>query len=107
MNLACLFQSHKDYKVFYANAFISDLTADDLNKEISPSLVDIVTMVADMHVKQIFMLFAVSPEKRGPNNENLQLIADAWTCGVTLFVSLVGAYPFYDALLNSLHTCFH
>ncbi|KAI9107126.1 hypothetical protein K1719_022654 [Acacia pycnantha] len=50
-----LVKSHKDYKESCASAFISDLTVDDLNKEISPSSVDIVTM--------IFMLSAVSPEK--------------------------------------------
>ncbi|GFZ15552.1 S-adenosyl-L-methionine-dependent methyltransferases superfamily protein [Actinidia rufa] len=37
------------------NAFVCDLTADDLSKQISTSSVDIVTM--------IFVLSAVSPEK--------------------------------------------
>ncbi|XP_054797435.1 uncharacterized protein LOC129302519 isoform X2 [Prosopis cineraria] len=50
-----LVKSHKDYKESCASAFISDLTADDLSKDISPSSVDIVTL--------IFMLSAVSPEK--------------------------------------------
>ncbi|KAI9085646.1 hypothetical protein K1719_032489 [Acacia pycnantha] len=55
------FMSHKDYKESCVSAFIcviafiSDLTANDLNKEISPSSVDIVTM--------IFMLSAVSQRR--------------------------------------------
>ncbi|KAL9330749.1 hypothetical protein ACSQ67_000359 [Phaseolus vulgaris] len=48
-------QTHEDYKESHISAFVSDLTADDLCKEILPSSVDIVTM--------IFMLSAVSPEK--------------------------------------------
>ncbi|XP_017430876.1 uncharacterized protein LOC108338485 isoform X1 [Vigna angularis] len=50
-----LVKTHEDYKESHVIAFVSDLTADDLCKEILPSSVDIVTM--------IFMLSAVSPEK--------------------------------------------
>ncbi|ESW33712.1 hypothetical protein PHAVU_001G092600 [Phaseolus vulgaris] len=50
-----LVKTHEDYKESHISAFVSDLTADDLCKEILPSSVDIVTM--------IFMLSAVSPEK--------------------------------------------
>ncbi|KAK7321582.1 hypothetical protein VNO77_32378 [Canavalia gladiata] len=50
-----LVKTHEDYKESHVSAFVSDLTADDLCKEIHPSSVDIVTM--------IFMLSAVSPEK--------------------------------------------
>ncbi|XP_061349617.1 uncharacterized protein LOC133294874 isoform X1 [Gastrolobium bilobum] len=50
-----LVKMHEDFKESHVNAFVSDLTADDLCKEMLPSSVDIVTM--------IFMLSAVSPEK--------------------------------------------
>ncbi|XP_021655795.2 uncharacterized protein LOC110646608 isoform X2 [Hevea brasiliensis] len=50
-----LVKTHKDYKDTHFSAFVCDLTIDDLNKEISPASIDIVTM--------IFVLSAVSPEK--------------------------------------------
>ncbi|RHN77102.1 putative tRNA(Thr) (cytosine(32)-N(3))-methyltransferase [Medicago truncatula] len=50
-----LVKMHEDFKESHVHAFVADLTADDLCKEIIPSSVDIVTM--------IFMLSAVSPEK--------------------------------------------
>ncbi|XP_019053883.1 PREDICTED: uncharacterized protein LOC104600653 isoform X2 [Nelumbo nucifera] len=50
-----LVKTHKDFMEDQINAFICDLTVDDLSKQIPPSSVDIVTM--------IFMLSAVSPEK--------------------------------------------
>ncbi|KAL1290015.1 hypothetical protein AAHE18_20G098200 [Arachis hypogaea] len=50
-----LVKTHEDFKESCVRAFVSDLTVDDLCKEILPSSVDIVTM--------IFMLSAVSPEK--------------------------------------------
>ncbi|KAG5244117.1 hypothetical protein OIU76_009020 [Salix suchowensis] len=50
-----LVKTHKDYLETCVNAFVCDLTVDDLSKEIPPSSVDIVTM--------IFVLSAVSPEK--------------------------------------------
>ncbi|KAJ6994647.1 hypothetical protein NC653_017452 [Populus alba x Populus x berolinensis] len=50
-----LVKTHKDYLETCVGAFVCDLTVDDLSKEISPSSVDIVTM--------IFVLSAVSPEK--------------------------------------------
>ncbi|EEF46095.1 Actin-binding protein ABP140, putative [Ricinus communis] len=50
-----LVKTHKDFNQSQVNAFACDLTIDDLSKEVSPSSVDIVTM--------IFVLSAVSPEK--------------------------------------------
>ncbi|WCJ42868.1 tRNA N(3)-methylcytidine methyltransferase METTL6 [Euphorbia peplus] len=50
-----LVKAHKDFNDSRLNAFVCDLTIDDLSKEVSPSSVDIVTM--------IFVLSAVSPEK--------------------------------------------
>ncbi|XP_027330710.1 uncharacterized protein LOC113846524 isoform X2 [Abrus precatorius] len=50
-----LVKTHEDFKESHVSAFVFDLTADDLCKEILPSSIDIVTM--------IFMLSAVSPEK--------------------------------------------
>ncbi|XP_043722454.1 uncharacterized protein LOC122669689 [Telopea speciosissima] len=50
-----LVKAHKDFMEGSINAFVCDLTVDDLSKEIKPSSVDIVTM--------IFMLSAVAPEK--------------------------------------------
>ncbi|KAL3844256.1 hypothetical protein ACJIZ3_001659 [Penstemon smallii] len=50
-----LVKKHKDFTEARVNAFVCDLTSDDLCKHIAPSSVDIVTM--------IFVLSAVSPEK--------------------------------------------
>lgn len=38
-------QAHKDFMESQVNVFVCDLTADDLSKQISPSSVDVVTMV--------------------------------------------------------------
>lgn len=46
---------HKDFKENQISPFVCDLTIDDLNQQIPPSSIDIVTM--------IFVLSAVSPEK--------------------------------------------
>ncbi|KAH7574400.1 hypothetical protein JRO89_XS03G0291900 [Xanthoceras sorbifolium] len=50
-----LVKAHKDFTETCVSAFVCDLTIDDLSKHISPSSIDIVTM--------IFVLSAVSPEK--------------------------------------------
>ncbi|KAJ0260233.1 S-adenosyl-L-methionine-dependent methyltransferases superfamily protein [Hirschfeldia incana] len=50
-----LVKAHEEYTETRVCAFASDLTGDDLDKHISPSSVDLVTM--------IFVLSAVSPEK--------------------------------------------
>ncbi|KAM7277036.1 hypothetical protein ACFE04_018902 [Oxalis oulophora] len=50
-----LVKSHKDFSETRVSAFVCDPTRDDLTQNISPSSVDIVTM--------IFVLSAVSPEK--------------------------------------------
>ncbi|XP_010548485.2 PREDICTED: LOW QUALITY PROTEIN: uncharacterized protein LOC104819893 [Tarenaya hassleriana] len=50
-----LVKAHKEFTETRVCAFICDLTTDDLDKHISPSSVDIVTMM--------FVLSAVSPEK--------------------------------------------
>lgn len=50
-----LIKGHKDFTADKANAFVCDLTIDDLSEIIQPSSVDIVTMV--------FVLSAVAPEK--------------------------------------------
>ncbi|XP_068635277.1 uncharacterized protein [Aristolochia californica] len=50
-----LVKSHKEFREDKVNAFICDLTVDDLLEKISPSSVDIVTLV--------FVLSAISPEK--------------------------------------------
>ncbi|KAF5726147.1 hypothetical protein HS088_TW23G00888 [Tripterygium wilfordii] len=50
-----LVKIHKDYTDNRVNAFVCDLTIDDLSRHISPSSIDVVTM--------IFVLSAVSPEK--------------------------------------------
>ncbi|XP_031278923.1 uncharacterized protein LOC116137379 [Pistacia vera] len=49
-----LVKTHKEFTETRVSAFVCDLTADDLSKQISPSSIDIVTM--------IFVLSAVSPE---------------------------------------------
>lgn len=40
-----IWQSHREYTETCINAFVCDLTSDDLSKQIAPSSVDIVTMV--------------------------------------------------------------
>ncbi|KAJ3690048.1 hypothetical protein LUZ61_019212 [Rhynchospora tenuis] len=50
-----LVKQHKDYSENHINAFVCDITADDLSNAIEPSSIDILTM--------IFVLSAVSPEK--------------------------------------------
>ncbi|MQL85376.1 hypothetical protein Taro_017895 [Colocasia esculenta] len=50
-----LVKAHKAFKPVQVNAFVCDLTVDDLSEKITPSSLDIVTMV--------FMLSAVAPEK--------------------------------------------
>nr|GMC49378.1 Methyltransferase-like protein [Ipomoea batatas] len=50
-----LVKTHKDFNETRVNAFVCDLTVDDLSQHISPSSVDAVTM--------IFVLSAVTPEK--------------------------------------------
>jgi len=39
-----ILEAHKDFMETQVNAFVCDLTADDLSKQISPSSVDLVTM---------------------------------------------------------------
>ncbi|XP_058105971.1 tRNA N(3)-methylcytidine methyltransferase trm141-like [Magnolia sinica] len=50
-----LVKEHGDFRADRVNAFVSDVTVDDLSKKISPSSVDVVTL--------IFALSAVSPKK--------------------------------------------
>ncbi|XP_022892751.1 uncharacterized protein LOC111407483 isoform X3 [Olea europaea var. sylvestris] len=61
-----LVKMHKDFKEDRISAFICDLTVDDLSQQISPSSVDIVTMV--------FVLSAVSPEKMPLVIQNIRKI---------------------------------
>ena len=44
---------HKDFKESQVSAFVCDLTVDDLSKEISPSSIDIVTMVFKRKLQSI------------------------------------------------------
>lgn len=44
-SLLYLLQSHKDFDDARVNAFVCDPTVDDLIQHISPSSVDVVTMV--------------------------------------------------------------
>ncbi|KAF9616980.1 hypothetical protein IFM89_033050 [Coptis chinensis] len=60
-----LVKSHKDFNEDHVNAFVCDLTTDDLSKNVgSSSTVDIVTM--------IFVLSAVAPEKMSLVLQNLR-----------------------------------
>ncbi|KAJ4839922.1 hypothetical protein Tsubulata_040987 [Turnera subulata] len=61
-----LVKNHKDYTESRVNAFVCDLTSDDLTKEVPPSSVDIVTM--------IFVLSAVSPEKMAIVLQNIKRV---------------------------------
>ncbi|KAL5698646.1 hypothetical protein ACHQM5_029657 [Ranunculus cassubicifolius] len=59
-----LVKTHKDFKKDQVNAFVCDLTIDELSKDVSPHSVDIVTM--------IFVLSAVSPEKMSLVVQNIR-----------------------------------
>ncbi|XP_073315487.1 uncharacterized protein [Primulina huaijiensis] len=59
-----LVKRHRDFTEARVNAFVCDLTIDDLFQHISPSSVDIVTM--------IFVLSAVSPEKMPTVVQNIK-----------------------------------
>ncbi|KAK9101383.1 hypothetical protein Scep_024813 [Stephania cephalantha] len=61
-----LVKSHEDFKLERVNAFVCDLTEDDLCKHILPSSVDIITM--------IFVLSAVAPEKMPLVLQNIRKI---------------------------------
>ncbi|PHU28535.1 hypothetical protein BC332_00628 [Capsicum chinense] len=61
-----LVKSHKDFDDARVNAFVCDPTVDDLIQHISPSSVDVVTM--------IFVLSAVSPEKMPLMLQNIRKI---------------------------------
>ncbi|KAL6216816.1 hypothetical protein ACLB2K_010034 [Fragaria x ananassa] len=65
-NAVNLVKKHKDFTESRVNAFVCDLTIDDLSQQISPSSVDIVTM--------IFVLSAVSPEKMSLVVQNIKKI---------------------------------
>ncbi|MCD9641620.1 hypothetical protein HAX54_027922 [Datura stramonium] len=57
---------HKDFDDARVNAFVCDLTVDDLIPHISPSSVDVVTM--------IFVLSAVSPDKMSLMLQNIKKV---------------------------------
>ncbi|XP_023633192.1 uncharacterized methyltransferase C3H7.11 isoform X2 [Capsella rubella] len=61
-----LVKAHDEYTETRVCAFACDLTGDDLDKHISPSSVDIVTM--------IFVLSAVSPEKMSLVLQNIKKV---------------------------------
>lgn len=61
-----LVKTHKDFIDGRVNAFVCDLTADDLSQHISPSSVDIVSM--------IFVLSAVSPQKMALVLQNIRKV---------------------------------
>ncbi|KAL2551625.1 S-adenosyl-L-methionine-dependent methyltransferase superfamily protein [Forsythia ovata] len=61
-----LVKMHKDFAEARVNAFVCDLTVDDISQQISPSSVDIVTMV--------FVLSAVAPEKMPVVLQNIRKI---------------------------------
>ncbi|XP_011081661.1 uncharacterized protein LOC105164656 isoform X2 [Sesamum indicum] len=61
-----LVKMHKDFTEARVNAFVCDLTIDDLSLHVAPSSVDIVTM--------IFVLSAVSPEKMPMVVQNIRKV---------------------------------
>ncbi|KNA15218.1 hypothetical protein SOVF_100160 [Spinacia oleracea] len=61
-----LVKSHREYSETCINAFVCDLTSDDLSKQIPSLSVDIVTM--------IFVLSAVSPEKMSLALQNIRKV---------------------------------
>ncbi|KAL0311857.1 UNVERIFIED_CONTAM: tRNA N(3)-methylcytidine methyltransferase METTL6 [Sesamum radiatum] len=61
-----LVKMHKDFTEARVNAFVCDLTIDDLCLHVAPSSVDIVTM--------IFVLSAVSPEKMPMVVQNIRKV---------------------------------
>ncbi|XP_047325112.1 uncharacterized protein LOC124928904 [Impatiens glandulifera] len=67
-----LVKAHKDFSEARVNAFVCDLTADDLSQNIPPSSVDVVTM--------IFVLSAVSPEKMPLAIKNISKVLKPGGC---------------------------
>ncbi|XP_071919546.1 uncharacterized protein [Coffea arabica] len=61
-----LVKKHKEFNEGQINAFVCDLTVDDLSEQIPPSSVDAVTM--------IFVLSAVSPEKMSIVLQNIRKV---------------------------------
>ncbi|KAL7121883.1 hypothetical protein ACP275_01G011500 [Erythranthe tilingii] len=61
-----LVKMHKDFTEARVNAFVSDLTVDDLSMHLAPSSVDIITMM--------FVLSAVSPEKMPTVVQNIRKV---------------------------------
>ncbi|PIA42946.1 hypothetical protein AQUCO_02000416v1 [Aquilegia coerulea] len=61
-----LVKSHKDFTEDRVNAFVCDLTVDELSKDVPPSSVDIITM--------IFVLSAVAPEKMSQVLQNISKV---------------------------------
>ncbi|CAI9093728.1 OLC1v1029280C1 [Oldenlandia corymbosa var. corymbosa] len=61
-----LVKTHKEFTESRINAFVCDLTLDDLSERISPSSVDVVTM--------IFVLSAVSPDKMQIALQNIRKV---------------------------------
>ncbi|XP_042039419.1 uncharacterized protein LOC121785120 [Salvia splendens] len=61
-----LVKTHKEFTEAKVNAFVCDLTANDLCAHVAPSSVDIVTM--------IFVLSAVSPEKMPAMLQNIRKV---------------------------------
>ncbi|KAL8522253.1 hypothetical protein ACS0TY_012405 [Phlomoides rotata] len=61
-----LVKTHKDFEETRVNAFVCDLTVDDLCAHVAPSSVDIVTM--------IFVLSAVSPGKMPTVVQNIRKV---------------------------------
>ncbi|MCD9646440.1 hypothetical protein HAX54_036262 [Datura stramonium] len=64
--LHLMLRLHKDFDDARVNAFVCDLTVDDLIPHISPSSVDVVTM--------IFVLSAVSPDKMSLMLQNIKKV---------------------------------
>ncbi|KAL3500802.1 hypothetical protein ACH5RR_039895 [Cinchona calisaya] len=67
-----LVKMHKEFTEARINAFVCDLTVDDLSEQISPSSVDVVTM--------IFVLSAVSPEKMPIALQNIRKVLKPGGC---------------------------
>lgn len=67
-----LVKKHKEFNEGQINAFVCDLTVDDLSEQIPPTSVDVVTM--------IFVLSAVSPEKMPIVLQNIRKVLKPSGC---------------------------
>ncbi|KAG8501891.1 hypothetical protein CXB51_004658 [Gossypium anomalum] len=71
-----LVKSHAEFKEDRVNAFLCDVTVENLLERINPSSVDVITLVRVLEIpnSEIFMLSAVSPHKMPSILQNIKRV---------------------------------